>query len=469
MISFLIILGLLNFIYLCFFKKPKEPSSKYTGQLVQEINKAIDKYDEIINGYQGLKDNWEQELPQVETKLKELYEAKEATQEQKAKIKEVLNKNEDKIKAIKEQIKNTSGNITILKGQLQQKEAELVNKEKDIKTKEAELKTTTNTDDKKRLQEEISKLQDEKLELVGQIEDIELQIDHLKSDQTMYENMLSRTENFKKMLEEQYKDLTEGDKKLYNQIQSIEQRRTEIRNNIDEINEKKAAIDARIEGLRIMQTAADAAKSAADDWDKKHEFSFGNLRDAIFKGADMWLDAYGGRGMLKAIGGGIFKKTAGTIAKGGLIVHEVHRAISLAQDLFQKEDGTPKMMSKETYDIIRKRIEKDLDEAKADYKDAEKKLVEYKKQTDQNQITNQIADSYDLKESIKTKRYLRIGEYQKIVYELEKQQNEVSDITDKKKNKGDLQEKLENKNVEIDARKEELKQKSPNYAKVQER
>ncbi|WEK82463.1 MAG: hypothetical protein PR2021_3950 [Candidatus Phytoplasma pruni] len=58
-----------------------------------------------------------------------------------------------------------------------------------------------------------------------------------------------------------------------------------------------------------MQTAADAAKSAADDWDKKHEFSFGNLRDAIFKGADMFLDAYGGRGMLKAIGGGIFKKT----------------------------------------------------------------------------------------------------------------------------------------------------------------
>ncbi|AOF54640.1 hypothetical protein MBSPM3_v1c1040 [Maize bushy stunt phytoplasma] len=39
---FLIILVILGFIYLCFFHKPKESSSKYTGQLVQEIDKAID-------------------------------------------------------------------------------------------------------------------------------------------------------------------------------------------------------------------------------------------------------------------------------------------------------------------------------------------------------------------------------------------------------------------------------------------
>ncbi|MCQ9618810.1 MAG: DNA double strand-break repair protein Rad50 [Candidatus Phytoplasma pruni] len=469
LISFLIILGLLSFIYLCFFKKPKEPSSKYAGQLVQEIDKAIDKYDEIINGYQGLKDNWEQELAKVEAELKELYEAKEATQEQKAKIKEALNKNEDKIKAIKEQIKNTSGNITILKGQLQQKEAELVNKEKDIKTKEAELKTTTNTDDKKRLQEEISKLQDERLALVKQISAVKVQIGQLESKQTMYEDMLSRTENFKKMLEEQYKDLTEGDKKLYNQIQSVEQRRNEIQKNIDEIEEKKAAIDARIEGLRIMQTAADAAKSAADDWDKKHEFSFGNLRDAIFKGADMWLDAYGGRGMLKAIGGGIFKKTAGTIAKGGLIVHEVHRTVHLAQQLMQNEDGTPKMMSKETYDIIRKRIEKDLDEANADYKDAEKKLVDYKHKLYSDRNIKEFGESKTVVLQILQKEASVINEYAKIIDELDENRKAVSQTQKLATNRNQLQEKLENKNVEIDARKEELKQKSPNYTKVQER
>ncbi|WYY26354.1 hypothetical protein AshY1_02210 [Candidatus Phytoplasma fraxini] len=95
---FLIIIGVLSFIYLCFFHKPKEPSSKYAGQLVQEIDKAIDKYDEVINNYQGLKDNWEQELSKVEAELKELYETQELTQEQKAKIQEVLDKNEDKIK-----------------------------------------------------------------------------------------------------------------------------------------------------------------------------------------------------------------------------------------------------------------------------------------------------------------------------------------------------------------------------------
>ncbi|MEC4558643.1 MAG: hypothetical protein U9532_00410 ['Conium maculatum' witches'-broom phytoplasma] len=40
LIYFLIIIGILSFIYLCFFHKPKEPSSKYVGQLVNEIDKA---------------------------------------------------------------------------------------------------------------------------------------------------------------------------------------------------------------------------------------------------------------------------------------------------------------------------------------------------------------------------------------------------------------------------------------------
>ncbi|MGE9276406.1 MAG: hypothetical protein ACQKHC_00680 [Candidatus Phytoplasma pruni] len=78
------------------------------------------------------------------------------------------------------------------------------------------------------------------------------------------------------------------------------------------------------------------------------------------------MDAFGGRGMLRAVGGGVTKKTAGNIAKSGLIVHEVHRAIHLAQQLMQNEDGTPKMMDQQTYETIIKRIEKDLDEANAD-------------------------------------------------------------------------------------------------------
>ncbi|WP_017193031.1 hypothetical protein [Italian clover phyllody phytoplasma] len=188
LISFLIIIGILSFIYLCFFYKPKEPSSKCAGQLINEIDKAIDKYDEIINNYQGLKNNWEQELTKVETELKELYKV----QEQKAKIKEALDKNENKIKEIKAQIQNVSGNITILKGRLQQKEAELANKEKDIKDKQEELKTTTNENDKKRLQEEIKKLQDEQIELVGQISTLKIKILNSEAEQTGYNNMLER-------------------------------------------------------------------------------------------------------------------------------------------------------------------------------------------------------------------------------------------------------------------------------------
>ncbi|WP_432729285.1 hypothetical protein ['Prunus avium' virescence phytoplasma] len=87
---FLIIMGILSFIYLCFFHKPKEPSSKYANQLIDQIDKAIDKYDETINNYHGLKGDWEKELNKVETELKELYKAKEITQEQKEKIKEVV-------------------------------------------------------------------------------------------------------------------------------------------------------------------------------------------------------------------------------------------------------------------------------------------------------------------------------------------------------------------------------------------
>ncbi|GAK74043.1 DNA double-strand break repair protein Rad50 ['Chrysanthemum coronarium' phytoplasma] len=466
---FLIIIGILSFIYLCFFHKPKEPSSKYAGQLAQEIDKAIDKYDEVINNYQGIKDNWEQELTKVEAELKELHKAQELTQEQKAKIKEALDKNEDKIKEIKKQIKNTSGNITILKGQLQQKEAELNNKDKEIKYKQEELKITTNTDNKKRLQDEIQNLQGQTTEIVEQIMKIKREIANLEATREKYEANLSNAIKLRDSLQSDYNKLTLGEQKLFNQIKSIEQRRTEIQNNINEIKEKQAAIEVRKKGLEIMRNGADAAKIAADDWDKKHEFSFGNLRDAIFQGTELYMDAFGGRGMLKTVGGGITKKAAGNIAKGGLIINESHRVVNLAKDLFQNEDGTPKMMSKETYEIITKRIEKDLDEAKADFKDSEKKLEEYKICMEDNNLKNKMqVDKKQLTEFKKQDESV-IKEYNDIIENLIYNKNLFSDVTNKHKTKNELEEKLEVKNVEIDARKEELKNKSPNYARAQER
>ncbi|MDV3139398.1 MAG: hypothetical protein Q8742_01500 [Candidatus Phytoplasma australasiaticum] len=54
------------------------------------------------------------------------------------------------------------------------------------------------------------------------------------------------------------------------------------------------------------------------------------------------MDTFRGRGMLKAVGGGVTKKVAGTVAKVGLAVHETHRIIHLAQELFCHPDGTLK-------------------------------------------------------------------------------------------------------------------------------
>ncbi|CCP88056.1 conserved hypothetical protein, partial CDS, partial [Candidatus Phytoplasma solani] len=103
LIYFLIIMSILGFGYLCFFYKPQEPSSKYYGQLIGEIDKAIDKYDQTINDYKGLKSDWEGELKKCEEELKTLYEKQEINQEQKEKIKKLLDQTELKITDIKTQ------------------------------------------------------------------------------------------------------------------------------------------------------------------------------------------------------------------------------------------------------------------------------------------------------------------------------------------------------------------------------
>ncbi|WP_238055128.1 DNA double-strand break repair protein Rad50 [Candidatus Phytoplasma ziziphi] len=333
---FLIIMGILSFIYLCFFHKPKEPSSKYANQLIDQIDKAIDKYDETINNYHGLKGDWEKELNKVETELKELYKAKEITQEQKEKIKEALDKNEGKIKELKEQLKDNTGNIAILKGKLLQLEQDKEAKEKEIKQKQEEEKLAS-PDDKIRLQAEISKLQDEEIEIIKQIRQVKIEIGKLEAAQKKYENMLSNAIKLKESIQRDFNELTSGEQQLFTKIKNEEDRRAEIQKNIDEIDVKTATIEIERKQLEILRQGADASKIALDDWDKKHEFSFGNLRDALFQGAELYMDAFGGRGFLKAVAGGVTKKVAGTIAKAGLVVHETHRVINLAKDLFVNE------------------------------------------------------------------------------------------------------------------------------------
>ncbi|KOR75217.1 Hypothetical Protein yibP [Candidatus Phytoplasma pruni] len=170
----------------------------------------------------------------------EVLSLKDLSQEKKTEIEKIknswgvrlgyLNKEQKEIDKIQEECNNliaqrdsAINQIQQLQKQLQPKEAELETQNKEIdklkfkkQQKQTQLQTQGQTTYKNSeidlIQNEISKLQDEKLELVGQIEDIELQIGHLKSDQTMYENMLSRAQNYKKDLEKDYNKSLEQNK-----------------------------------------------------------------------------------------------------------------------------------------------------------------------------------------------------------------------------------------------------------------
>ncbi|WP_373402600.1 DNA double-strand break repair protein Rad50 [Candidatus Phytoplasma solani] len=475
LIYFLIIMSILGFGYLCFFYKPQEPSSKYYGQLIGEIDKAIDKYDQTINDYKGLKSDWEGELKKCEEELKTLYEKQEINQEQKDKIKKLLDQTELKITDIKTQQQENEKNISELKEQLKEKEQEKAEKDKEIAKKQEEEKLAS-PDDKIRLKAEIEKLQDERLEIVGEIGKIKVKIGNLESKQRMYEGMLSNAIKLKDSLQRDYDNLSSFDKNLFAKITSAEERKAEIQKNIDEIDAKMITIGAERKQLEILRQAADASKTALDDWDKKHEFSFGNLRDALFQGAELYMDAFGGRGFLKAIGGGVTKEVAGTIAKAGLAIHEIHRVVNLGKELFFNEDNTPKMMSKETYDSICARIDRDKDKLDADYKDYQKKIEEYKNNQKSINLNNEIeAEKDQLSEfeirdgQRKTRKRIVIDEYQKITNELEENRNKASDTWKLCVKQSDLEQKLEHLNVEIENTKEELKNKSPNYNRAQQR
>ncbi|MDV3204637.1 MAG: DNA double-strand break repair protein Rad50 [Sweet potato little leaf phytoplasma] len=465
--TFFIILGVFSLLYFCFFR-PKEPSSKYYGQLIGKIDQAIDKYGDTINNYNGLKKDWEKELEKCEKELKDLYKQKGLTQEAKAKIKEALEKNEVKIKEIKENLDQNDKNITILKGKLLHLEQEKEAKEKELKQKQ-EAEKLASPDDKIRLQAEIDKLQAEISEIVGEIGKIKVQIGILKNKQEKYQDMLTRAEKLKKDLEESYQFLSDSEKSILNQIQTVSERHAEIQKEIEEVNEKIKLIGIEKEQLRILRVGAEAAKTALDDWDKKHQFSFGNLRDALFQGAELYMDTFGGRGMLKAVGGGVTKKVAGTVAKVGLAVHETHRIIHLAQELFCHPDGTLKMMSKETYDSICTRIDRDLTKLEANEKDYQQKIADYKIRQNKNNLQKEVDESTVLDKNIKERRRNIIDEYVTIVDELKDKQEKVSDTGKLYEDKADLESKLETKRENANVLKEQLKQKNPNYARAQQR
>ncbi|MDV3193447.1 MAG: DNA double-strand break repair protein Rad50, partial [Sweet potato little leaf phytoplasma] len=163
------------------------------------------------------------------------------------------------------------------------------------------------------------------------------------------------------------------------------------------------------------------------------------------------------------------KKVAGTVAKVGLAVHETHRIIHLAQELFCHPDGTLKMMSQETYDSICTRIDRDLAKLDADYKDYEKKKTDYKLRLNQENLNNECKKSEKLNKDIKKEFATWIGEYATIIEELTQKQEEVLDTGKLYEDKADLESKLKTKRENANVLKEQLKQKNPSYARAQQR
>ncbi|QTX02870.1 DNA double-strand break repair Rad50 ATPase [Candidatus Phytoplasma luffae] len=466
---FLIIIGILSFIYLCFFHKT-EPSSKYAGQLVNKIDKAIDKYENTINNYKGLKTNWESELKKCEDELKELYNAQESSQKQKEQIHELLEQNETKIKEIKEQLKNTTGNITILKGKLTQLEKDKDAKEKEIKQKQEEEKLAS-PDDKIRLRAQIEKLQDEKQKIIEEISEVKLQIKNLESNQKYYQDMLSGAENYKRILEERLKDLTEGEKRLYNQIQSVEERHAEIQKEIDAVKKKLDKIDLEKDLYESLKRKYSEMYNRMQTYEKEHEASAGNIVKWCFKAFDKVTDLipakYGIKTLNKTVS--VTRKYAQKMGAVTLTLHEGHRLWHLYNEVAQENKEHPPMITKEALDMYTQDINRDLAKLDADYKDYEKKLADYKLRQNENNLEQELGQSREIVSGIEQKEQSVIGEYETIIKELKHKQEKVSDTGELYKTKDKLGEEFEYKEEEVNILKEQLKQKNPSYARAQQR
>ncbi|WP_227807248.1 DNA double-strand break repair protein Rad50 [Mulberry dwarf phytoplasma] len=474
-ISFLIILALFSFLYLSFFHKT-EPSSKYTGQLIEKIDGAIKKYDDTINNYNGLKKDWEKELEKCEKELKDLYEQKEIIQEAKDKIKEALDRNEGKIKEIKEKLSKNTENITILKGKLLQLEQDKEAKEKEIKQKQEEEKLAS-PDDKIRLQALISKLQGERREIMEQIAQVSTQIADLEATQKSLTAQLGRAEEFKKGLIQNRDDLSKELEELSTIITTWEDRKAEIQKNIDEVNQKLEEINLKKELYESLKLKYKDMYNRMLTYEEENKFSFGNAIKAAFKAFDKVTDLIPAKYGLKVIGKTmtVTRKFAQGMGKATLVLHEGHRLWHMYNEVINENKEHPPMITKEALEMYTRDIDRDLDKLDADYKDHEKKLEEYQKSNNEATIKAELKDWKDQNKEhsgkIKQKWKDWIDEYEKINEELTKKLNKVSGENAQKLilKENELRELHENKVIEIENTQEELKQKNPSYARAQQR
>ncbi|WP_017191933.1 hypothetical protein [Poinsettia branch-inducing phytoplasma] len=202
-------------------KKETKPKIKITQEKYNKIKSYI--LSENSNAVLSLNNLLPEDRVKINNIKQELINDLEYSKNYfRPRIDEFQNKCDEYTSQINEIVKQ----IPPLQKQLQPKEAKLETQNKEIdklkfkkQQKQTQLQTQGQTTYKNSeidlIQNEIYQLQDETIELVGQIDNIKIQIAKLKSKQTMYENMLSRAQEFKNRLQ---KDLN---KRLEQNKQSV--------------------------------------------------------------------------------------------------------------------------------------------------------------------------------------------------------------------------------------------------------
>ncbi|MDV3168215.1 MAG: DNA double-strand break repair protein Rad50 [Candidatus Phytoplasma stylosanthis] len=205
-------------------------------------------------------------------------------------------------------------------------------------------------------------------------------------------------------------------------------------------------------------------------YEKEHEASAGNITKWVFKGFDKITDLFPAKLGLKIAGKTVSftRKFGQGMVKTTLILHECHRLWHLYNEVANKNKEHPIMITKEALEMYTQDIDRDLAKLEANYKDYEKKIADYKLRQKEDNLEKEVDESQKFVEKIKERRRNVVDEYATIIDELKDKQKEVSDTDKLYEEKAKLEEILENKRDNVNIIKEQLKQKNPNYARVQQ-
>lgn len=474
LISFLIILVILSCVYFAFFR-PKDSAAKHVGQLITQIDKAIDKYDQTINDYKGLKSQWEGELKKTEAELKSLSEQQTLTQEQKAKIVTLLAQTEVKITDIQTQKQATEKNLHELKGQLQIKEQSLNEQEKTKKTIEQEIAQEPVFNDREKLKFKLRQKNEEICTLIGEISEFKIQIGKAESKRQMYEDMLSRSFELKERLQRNFTQLSVSEQNLFSAIESAQERRAQIQQNINQIEQKISEIDIERVIYRDLKKKYQMMHANLTTHEKNSELSAGNVAKWGFKAFDKVTDLIPAKYGIKTLGKtiNVTQKFAQGMTKTTLVLHEGHRLFHIINDSVNETKESPRMITKEALDSYTSDIDRDLAKLDADKKDYERKIEEYKFKTEGSFLDKKIHEESTERDKLMVQRgegrRTIIDEYGKIINELNTKISElhfIDSIYTKKGFKNDELAVLEKEREKII---EELNSEYPNYASLQQR